>query len=239
MSAAVTCPGCGSAMEPLALDGHYGRQVHVDSCSQCGGLWFDGLESQQLSAGGTLQLLERLSSAEARPVQARSACPRCRQPLTETSDQQRGTRFTYRRCHAGHGRFITAYQFLREKHLVRELTPVEIASVRHTIQQVNCVNCGAPVEIRRVLACAHCGTPVSMVDPDQLRRELEALGEADARHHDVDPMLPIRLLQERAAAQRAWRGVPGDTTWIEDLLREQREGGFIRAALKLLGTRLG
>jgi hypothetical protein len=237
MSATALCPGCGYAMDAVGLAARYGRIVQIDVCGGCGGLWFDNAESQQLSPGATLRLLERLTLRPSRAVQARSPCPRCRQTLHEVHDQQRATKFTYRRCPSGHGRFITAYQFLREKHLVRELTGAEIDEVRARIQQVNCVNCGAPVGLSGTLACAHCGTPVSMVDPQQLRRELTTLHRADAEARALDPTLPIRLLQERAAVERAWAGMEENRSWVRDLMDD--EGGSIaHAAIRLLGMRV-
>ena len=223
-------------MDTVGLAARYGRQVQVDVCDGCGGLWFDNAESQQLSPGATLALLARLTLRPSRTVQGRSPCPRCRQTLLDVQDQQRATKFSYRRCPAAHGRFITAYHFLREKHLVRELTSAEIDEVRARIQQINCVNCGAPVALSGALACGHCGTPVSMVDPQQLRRELDTLGAADSVR-GVDPTLPLRLIRERAAAERAWATLPDDRTWVDDLMTD--DSGIAQAAIRLLGRRLG
>jgi hypothetical protein len=224
-------------MAAVGLAARYGRTVQVDVCDGCGGLWFDQAESQQLSPGATLSLLERITLRPSRPIQSRSACPRCRQTLMEVQDQQRATKFTYRRCPAAHGRFITAYHFLREKHLVRELTALEIDEVRSRIQQVNCVNCGAPINLAGGLACSHCRTPVSMVDPRQLRRELSALTLAEAPR-EVDPSLPLRLMRERAATERVWAGLPGERSWVSDLMAEDG-GGIAQAAIRLLGMRIG
>lgn len=223
-------------MDAVSLAARYGRNVVVDACHGCGGLWFDQAESQQLSPGATLQLLERLTLRPSRSLQARSACPRCRQTLLEVHDRQRATSFSYRRCPSGHGRFITAYHFLREKHLVRELTLAEVEDVRTRIQQVNCVNCGAPVSLAMATACGHCGTAVSMVDPKQLRRELETLSQSEARDRMVDPTLPIRLLQERAAAERTWASLPDNRSWVEEMLSGQ-ESGIAQAAIRLIGLR--
>ena len=236
MSGAAMCPGCGQAMDAVALVARYGRSVVVDVCQGCGGLWFDHAESQQLSPGATLQLLERLTLRPSRPLNARSACPRCRQTLQDVHDRQRSTNFSYRRCPSGHGRFITAYHFLREKHLVRELTRAEVEEVRSRIQQVNCVNCGAPVSLAGSTACSHCGTAVSMVDPKQLQRELESLSQSEARDRFVDPTLPIRLMQERAAAERTWASLPGNRSWVEEMLSGQ-ESGIAQAAIRLIGLR--
>ena len=225
-------------MDAVPLAARYGRTVVVDVCHACGGLWFDHAESQQLSPGATLQLLERLTLRPSRPLGARSACPRCRQTLLDVHDRQRSTSFSYRRCQAGHGRFITAYHFLREKHLVRELTLAEVQEVRSRIQQVNCVNCGAPVSLAASTACGHCGTAVSMVDPKQLRRELATLSQSEAREGIVDPTLPIRLMQERAAAERVWAALPDNKrSWVTDLMSGQ-ESGIAQAAIRLLGLRL-
>ncbi len=223
-------------MAAVELAARYRRSVQVDVCDGCGGLWFDDRESQQLTPGATLALLERVTLRPSRAVQDRSPCPRCRQTLYEVHDQQRATRFTYRRCPSGHGRFITAYHFLREKHLVRELTLTEIDEVRARIQQINCVNCGAPVGLADASACGHCGTPVSMVDPQQLRRELATLRLADAESRELDPALPIRLLEARAATERAWAGMAGDRSWVDDLMAD--DGGIAQAAIRLLGMRV-
>jgi Zn-finger nucleic acid-binding protein len=223
-------------MDTVGLAARYGRQVQVDVCDGCGGLWFDNAESQQLSPGATLTLLARLTLRPSRAVQGRSPCPRCRQTLLDVQDQQRATKFSYRRCPAAHGRFITAYHFLREKHLVRELTSAEIDEVRARIQQVNCVNCGAPVALSGALACGHCGTPVSMVDPQQLRRELDTLVAADSIR-GVDPTLPLRLLRERAVAERVWATLPDDRTWVDDLM--SHDTSIAHAAIRLLGRRVG
>ena len=225
-------------MDAVGLPARYGGHLQVDVCDGCGGLWFDAQESQQLSPAGTLKLLQRLTLRPARQVQPRSPCARCRQTLLEVTDQQRATRFTYRRCPSGHGRFITAYHFLREKHLVRELTAPEIEEVRSRIQQINCVNCGAPIGLAGALACGHCGTPVSMVDPQQLRRELETLQRADPTGRPLDPTLPLRLLQQRAATERAWASLPGERSWVEELI-DDRGSGIAHAAIRLLGLRLG
>jgi hypothetical protein len=240
MAPTAMCPGCGFAMDSIGLPARYGRVVQVDVCAGCGGLWFDDKESQQLSPGGTLTLLERLTLRPTRPLHGRSPCPRCRQTMQEVSDQQRATRFTYRRCPSGHGRFITAYHFLREKHLVRELTLAEVSQLREAVRQVNCVNCGAPVTLGQTLTCAHCATPVSMVDPQQLRRELAILARAASDARQIDPTLPIRLAHERAAAERTWAGLPDQRSWVQDVLLQDSAGGsIVQAAIRLLSTRVG
>jgi hypothetical protein len=226
-------------MVEVRLEAHYGREAVVDHCAGCGGLWFDGLESQQLTAGGTLRLLEMMAGVTTpRAVKGRMRCLRCPRTLREVTDVQRGTRFTYRRCPEDHGRFIAAYQFLREKHLVRELSAAELLQVRASIRQINCVNCGAPVQLAGASACAHCRTPVSTVDPAQLRTELAALRDRDERSRTVDPTLPVRLAHERMRAERAWVEVGDNTTWMQEALGLETGGGLIAAALRILTRRV-
>jgi hypothetical protein len=95
------------------------------------------------------------------------------------------------------------------------------------------------VDLAAAVACGHCATPFSMGDPQQLRRELDTLARADTRGHAVDPTLPIRLMQERAAAERTWAGLAGDKSWVEELLRADGTDGIATAAIRLLSTRVG
>lgn len=227
-------------MAELTLPAHYGRTVVVDHCGGCGGLWFDSLESQQLTAGATLDLLDRMATVEARDsLRAAPRCPRCRHSMRETTDMQRGTRFTYHACARRHGRFITSFQFLREKHLVRELSTQELLELRATIRQINCVNCGGPVALAGASACAHCGTPVSTIDPGQLRRELEALRAKDDKAGVVDPTLPIRLAHERARAEREWQADGDAVTSLQTLLHDGRHESLLSAALRVFSRRIG
>lgn len=226
-------------MDQLRLAAHYGRETDLDHCASCGGLWFDRLESQHLTAGGTLSLLERMADVPTPgAIRLQPRCVRCRAKLREVTDMQRGTRFTYHACPSGHGRFITAYQFLREKHLVRELSAQEVLELRAAIQQVNCVNCGGPVRLAGASACPHCATPVSAIDPAQLRRELTALRQRDNEEGRVDPTLPVRLAHERAKAERAWADAGEGLTWLQDALRHDTGEGLLASALRMLSTRI-
>lgn len=226
-------------MVELRLAAHYGRETEVDHCRSCGGLWFDRLESQHLTAGGTLVLLEHIADVPTPgAIRLRPRCVRCRVTLREVTDMQRDTRFTYHACPAGHGRFITAYQFLREKHLVRELSTQEVLELRAAIQQINCVNCGGPVRLAGASVCPHCATPVSTIDPAQLRRELTALRQRDAESGTVDPTLPVRLAHERARAERAWAEAGEGLTWLQDALRHDTADGLLASALRMLSTRI-
>lgn len=203
-------------MLETSFDGHLGRSVVIDLCAGCNGIWFDGMESHQLTPGATLALFKQMGEAVAeanRPLGARKACPRCQAVLTSELDKQRATTFEAFRCPAGHGRYMTFGAFLRAKNFVRDLTPVEVAELRRHVQSVKCTGCGAAVDVREHSACAFCRAPIAMIDPDQLQRTIAALQDKEAMRPkpvpgkspmQVDPTLPLRLAQERLRSERVF-----------------------------------
>ena len=192
-------------MTEHTLDGHYGRPVVIDVCAGCNGLWFDGMESHQLTPGATLTLFRQMGHAVAsanRPLAARKPCPRCRRQLTRALDRQRSTTFEEFRCPDGHGRYLTFVSFLRLKNFVRDLTPAEVNELRRHIQQISCASCGAAVDITKESACPYCRAPIAMLDPDQLEKTVAELEASEARRHETDPTLPLRLAHERLRTER-------------------------------------
>jgi hypothetical protein len=199
------CPACGAPMDVQTLDAMYGRTVTIDVCHACTGIWFDTLESLRLTPGAVLRLFKLIHDrrGEGPPAADVTRCPRCRAPLAETTDMQGATRFHYLRCPAEHGRFITFFQFLREKSFVRPLSPPEIAHLRNTVRVVHCSGCGAPVDLERSATCGYCRAPISMLDPDQLQRAVRTLQEAETRRTTIDPQWPARLMIDRLVTERA------------------------------------
>jgi hypothetical protein len=199
-------------MDAPSFERLYGRRLTIDVCHRCQCLWFDDQEFLQMTPGATLELVA--SVAEDRgvtrePWAAAPRCPRCSRALAETNDMQRSTRFTYYRCPAGHGRFMTYYQFLRAKNFVRPPSEEEVRDLRARIRQINCANCGAPVDVERHAACSFCRTPLAIIDPDQVRKTLELLRAAAEEKQGVDPALPVSLAMERLRAQRAFAEAAG------------------------------
>src|SRR2546427_740981 len=35
------CPGCGSSLKEVCAEANYGRDLLLDQCPDCGGIWFD------------------------------------------------------------------------------------------------------------------------------------------------------------------------------------------------------
>ena len=196
-------------MDAPSFERLYGRRLTIDVCHHCQCLWFDDQEFLQMTPGATLQLVASVAEDKEltrQPWAAAPRCPRCSRPLAETHDLQRSTRFTYYRCPAGDGRFITYYQFLRAKNFVRPLSEEEVRELRTRIQQINCANCGGPVSIERDAVCGFCRTPLAIIDPDQVRKTIEHLKDAAEEKKGVDPTLPVSLAMERLRAERAFAG---------------------------------
>ena len=203
--------------------------VTIDVCLPCQVIWFDGHESLQLSPAGVLQLFRLIGEHAAAAPAAGSiapACPRCGLHLILTTDQQRNTRFHYRRCARGDGRLITFVDFLREKDFIRPLTPQQIEELRKNVQVVNCSNCGAPIDLTSSSVCAHCGSPISMLDMKQAGALVSALQEA-AQPHPIDPALPLRLEQARKEVESAFASFNREPAWFDDAARR----GLVAAGL--------
>jgi hypothetical protein len=75
-----------------------------------------------------------------------------------------------------------------------------VKELRRRIRQVNCGNCGAPIDLDRGI-CDFCRTPLAMLDPDQMQKAVAQLKETAEAKSRVDPMLPLALAKERAEAE--------------------------------------
>jgi DNA-directed RNA polymerase subunit RPC12/RpoP len=171
-------------MAATALEGHFNRSVDLDVCHPCQLIWFDHFENLALAPGGTLKMFQMIGGEPRRPTAATPRamkCPRCNARLLSTHDRQRNTPFHYWRCPADHGRLITYFDFLREKNFIRLLTPPQLAELRRNIQQINCANCSAPIDLMHASACGHCGAPIATLDLQQIGEVAEQLQRADAR----------------------------------------------------------
>lgn len=231
------CPSCRNTMAERPVERLYGRSLAIDVCPACEGIWFDGQELLQLAPAATLTLLSDVvpeRPGARTPLSATLACPRCDARLVETHDRQRNTPFVYYRCPRGHGKFLTFFQFLRAKNFVRPLDEREVAELRKGIRQVNCVNCGAPVQIEREAVCGFCRTPLTMLDPQQVRKAIEDLRRQAERPELERQALPLALAQERLRAERAFADAEASGAGSSRLLDVFETGNPITGGLRLL-----
>ena len=165
------CPQCNAAMAHLALQGHGAMPVVIDHCASCRWLWFDALESVNLSGLGWVRLLRELQrSAPAEPAGPRPdalACPVCQSPLKPVHNQTRYGRFPALECPQRHGHLHSHSGVLAERGLVRPLLPPERHALATEQRQLHCFNCGASCDGQSE-SCRYCASPLLVIDLPRL-----------------------------------------------------------------------
>lgn len=230
----MNCPSCSAPMSEHTLGGHMGTSVSIDVCLHCQAFWFDRRESLQLTPASTLKLFRIIgdeASHARHALPARIGCPRCELTLTPVEDMQRTTRFRYRQCPQRHGRFITFFDFLREKNFVKPLSQEQLDDLRAHVESVNCSSCGAPVDLARETTCAHCQTPLSMLDLKHAQSVIEGLRAADADLAEVDPMLALDRIRAHRESERVFSAFEHRASWY----RDASSAGTVAASLAALG----
>ncbi len=208
-------------MKAVELERRPSGTLVVDLCDRCQVLWFDPMESPQLSPAATLELFREINDArpEVRTTLAQSMnCPRCDSLLALTQDLQHTTRFSYYRCPHGHGRLTPFFQFLREKNFIRPIPPEELERLKSLVKVVRCSSCGAPIDLTKSTACEFCRAPISILDP-----EAASLAVRELANIHTAAVPPPQSDAERAAA-----GVLAAIEFDRALAREQsqRPEGF-------------
>jgi hypothetical protein len=203
----MNCPGCGQPMQQHNVEGNYGVHIVINACHFCSALWFDQKEHLQLTPGSTLELIRLLGArADPRPALSRElACPRCSERLVNTVDIQRNTRFNYFRCPQNDGHFITLFQFLREKNIVRALDVRQINELRKTVKVIRCSNCGAPVSLESESSCSYCQSPISMIDPAPIQATLAELQLRENARRKVDPNFTAKMVMDKLKVEQFYK----------------------------------
>jgi hypothetical protein len=182
----IPCPSCRQPMQSHDFEQNYRGLVRIEFCLACAGIWFDHLASIQLAPGAVIELFKQIHSrAEAprQPLARDLACPRCAGKLEVGFDLCKAGRFSYFRCLRGDGRFTPFIQFLREKQFVRTLNTAELAQVRAKVRQINCSECGAPIDLEHASECQYCHAPISFLDPDAVEKAVKMWSDVDHRRH--------------------------------------------------------
>jgi hypothetical protein len=218
--AGLPCPGCRRPMRALDMERRAAGTLVVDLCESCQALWFDPMESPQLSPSATLELFRAINAVrpeERRTLPRHMNCPRCDTPLAQTQDLQRTTRFSYYRCVRGHGRLTPFFQFLREKNYIRPIPKEELERLKSLVRIIRCSSCGAPIDLATSTACEFCRAPIAILDPEAASRAVRELTAAEAS--TAPPM---------DDAARAAAAVMAAAQFERALARQQaeRENGF-------------
>ena len=160
-------------MHHLRLPGHHERHVDLDHCRPCGLVWFDRMESVQLSGLGWIHVLGELQigATPDHPQTTNHGCPVCRTALKEVRNLTRFGRFPARECTGCGGHQHSQSGMLAERGLVRPLLPLERSALMAERRQLCCLNCGAPSDGRSEV-CSYCSTPLMMIDLPRLTEAL-------------------------------------------------------------------
>jgi len=174
------------------------QSIEIGCCAPCTLFWFDESASVRLTPKAVLGLFQFIGQAGAarNALAANFGCPRCHGTLAFTHDLQRTTRFTFWRCPNDHGQLITFNQFLAEKNFIRPPSADELAKLRATVRQINCSQCGAPVNLESDSACPHCGAPIALIDSDGVAKALHDLVAASATPPTANPDAARTALSE-------------------------------------------
>lgn len=162
-------------MVHLALQGHQGKDVVVDHCAPCRLVWFDALESVQLSGRGWVRVLRELQrGARAEPSAQRPdvlSCPACQQTLKSVHNATRYGRFPALECPQRHGHLHSHSGMLAERGLVRPLLGPERQALAEERRTLMCLNCGAACD-GSSQQCSYCATPLLVIDLPRLAHAL-------------------------------------------------------------------
>lgn len=206
----MNCPACQSDALEQGFEGLQGARVQLDVCHTCHGLWFDARESRQLTSKGVLNLFRELHERKDQHYRLEEPleCPRCHSELTRTHDMARGNRFQYFQCPKGHGHFITFFQFLREKGIVRGLNLKEVNELKKHVQALQCSDCGGPISLAKDTACPRCSAPLCILDPKAMGSTLGDVGKAAAvAGAVVAPAVAAQLLMDKMQMDGFYRKI--------------------------------
>jgi DNA-directed RNA polymerase subunit RPC12/RpoP len=223
-------------MTATTLEGHNRTSITIDVCASCQAFWFDTHENLRLAPAGTLRLFKLIgeSSPGSKAAWANVLrCPHCRSRLIATHDRQRNTAFQYWSCDQGHGRFVSFFDFLREKNFIQPLSPQQIDELRQNVQTVNCSNCGAAIDLARSSACEHCGSPLSMLDMKQAAAIVSELQRA-SQPRPIDPALPLNLARAQREVEASFAAMGADADWWKEAPSSGLVGAGLNAVIRWL-----
>jgi hypothetical protein len=196
------CPSCAQKMQTVAVDSRSVGKIDIEVCVQCFVIWFDKAESAQLAPSAVVDLFKIVNACSDKPRLPQASvlpCPRCKTRLTLTQDVCKAGRITYYRCQE-HGRLTPFYQFLKEKHFIRLLTPVEIGKLRVDVKQIKCSGCGGAIDLEKDTACAYCGAAIAVLDADAVTKAMTVwAAAAEHRRHSSPEEIAEATLRLAAA----------------------------------------
>jgi uncharacterized Zn finger protein (UPF0148 family)/Zn-finger nucleic acid-binding protein len=233
------CPSCSEPMYSLELRRRAVGKLAVDLCFGCCLIWFDQGESAQLAPAAVIELFREIQArrdAGRSRVSTSLSCPRCTQGLTLTHDICKSGPIQYFRCPEDGGRLTPFFQFLREKQFLRALTPTELHQVRVKIKQLQCSNCGAPIDLEHSTSCPYCGSPVAMLDADAVKDAMQMWVAQDTRERVAEAQAAnwLQTMSETSPPQRN-DSAPRNTLDLDSITGMAAGSDLVQACIAALG----
>lgn len=84
----MNCPNCQSKFKKVILKSHYGVNIELEQCPDCGGIWCDNLEMYRVSPNEALKVdkLDIKKLEEFTLIKKKLICPKCKASLKEFKD---------------------------------------------------------------------------------------------------------------------------------------------------------
>jgi uncharacterized protein len=121
------CPKCHIDLIILRF-----KDVEVDLCQKCQGIWLDDGELQDLLAhdgNATQDPLLQFQNTEGRTPQGNPyLCPRCDSPMQELTAQTKTSELAIERCGLGHGLWFDAQEL---QQLLASFSPATSSSIKY------------------------------------------------------------------------------------------------------------
>ncbi|MEO6364140.1 MAG: hypothetical protein ABIO71_12985, partial [Caldimonas sp.] len=190
------CGNCRHDMQRLVLPGHYASTFEIDLCAHCDWVWFDGVETAQMTGPALLALIGKMAESHAlphEPLGARPRCPRCDGVVALVHNQSRWGRSSQLQCQRRHGAYQSFAQFLGEKGLLRPMSRFDRARLLQVRGRVECVNCGGSIGAGDE-HCSFCRSVPSLLDVARLARAADPL-------ETIEPQPVFNAAARQAALQ--------------------------------------
>jgi len=103
----MNCPKCDGAMEAVKY-----RDIEVDRCVNCQGIWFDMLDAEHLKAAEGSETIDigNVEVGQGYNAVDRIECPKCHEPMLRMVDRAQ-PHIWYESCPVCYGLFFDAGKF--------------------------------------------------------------------------------------------------------------------------------
>lgn len=112
MAKTITCPKCKGSLEQVVY-----ANIEVDRCCQCGGIWFDALEAEELKkieGSESLDIGNPAVGSQLNHIDGKILCPRCHAATIRMLDIDRYS-IWYEQCPKCQGIWLDAGEFKQFK----------------------------------------------------------------------------------------------------------------------------